>query len=299
MQGLMSTYSIKDLEKLTGVKAHTIRIWEKRYGIVEPKRTDSNIRSYSNCDLKRLLNISILNKRGYKISSLASLSADELRDKVMHLVTDHNLYDAQIESLIIAMIDMNEAKFEKTLSNAVLEIGFEETLIKIVYPFFTKIGILWQTGTIQPGQEHFVSNLIRQKIIASIENLEFKHLPKAKLFILFLPEEEYHELGLLFHAYLIKKVGHKLIYLGQSTPIDDVFKAASIHEPDFLLTNFTSPVAQINVNEYITRLTEHFADKKIFVSGIQLANQKVLSSPQIIRIQDPATFKEQLHLLLK
>jgi MerR family transcriptional regulator, light-induced transcriptional regulator len=299
MQGLMSTYSIKDLEKLTGVKAHTIRIWEKRYGIVQPQRTDSNIRCYSNYDLKRLLNISILNKRGYKISALAGLSADELRDKVMHLVTDHNMYDAQIESLIIAMIDMNESKFEKTLSNAVLEIGFEETLMKIVYPFFTKIGILWQTGTIHPGQEHFVSNLIRQKIIAAIENLEAKHLPKAKLFILFLPEEEYHELGLLFYAYLIKKVGHKMVYLGQSTPVEDVFKAASIHEPDFLLTNFTSPVAQMDVNEYITNLCDKFSGKKMFVSGIQLTNQKALASPQIRRIQDPAVFKQELLELLR
>ncbi|MFO7723101.1 MAG: MerR family transcriptional regulator [Bacteroidales bacterium] len=295
----MSTYSIKDLEKLTGVKAHTIRIWEKRYGIVQPQRTDSNIRCYSNCDLKRLLNISILNKRGYKISSLAGLSADELRDKVMHLVTDHNLYDAQIESLIIAMIDMNEAKFEKTLSNAVLEIGFEETLMKIVYPFFTKIGILWQTGTIHPGQEHFVSNLIRQKIIAAIENLEIKHLPKAKQFIIYLPEEEYHELGLLFYSYLIKKVGHKMIYLGQSTPLDDVLKAASIHDPDFLLTNFTSPVAQVDINDYLTSLCDRFPDKKIFVSGIQLVNQKVLSYPQIVRIQDPVSFKQQLQELLR
>lgn len=290
----MSTYSIKDLEKLTGIKAHTIRIWEKRYGIVTPERTGSNIREYSNCDLKRLLNISILNKHGFKISSLATLSTEALNEKVMSLMADQHIYENQIESLIMAMIDFNETKFDKTLSNAVIELGFEETLIKIVYPFFLKIGILWQTGVISPAQEHFVSNLVRQKIISAIENLENKYPPKAKMFILFLHENEYHELGLLFYSYLIKKTGHKLIYLGQATPIEDVVKAASIHDPDVLLTSFTSPIPQLDVSEYIDILCKKFPGKQIYVSGMQL-NGNVNNLPDnVFHIKDPQSFKSDL-----
>ncbi len=299
MNAVTNRYSIKDLEKLTGVKAHTIRIWEKRYGIVQPERTESNIRCYSDCDLKRLLNISILNKRGFKISALANLSGEEIKDKVMNLVSDHHLYEAQIENLVLAMIDLDEGKFEKILSSAVIEIGFEETLIRIVYPFFIKIGLLWQTGAITPAQEHYVSNLVRQKIIAAIENLEIKHPPAAKLFILFLPDHEYHELSLLFFSYMIKKVGHKVIYLGQSTPLEDVIKAASIHTPDYLLTTFTSPMPHIDIKEYIALLSEPFPGIRLYVSGLQLAEEHAQLPPQVSVISDLFRFKQQLFELLR
>jgi MerR family transcriptional regulator, light-induced transcriptional regulator len=295
----MSNYSIKDLEKLTGVKAHTIRIWEKRYGIVQPERTESNIRTYSNCDLKRLLNISILNKRGFRISGLAGLSVEELNDRVMSLMSDHHIYENQIESLIMAMIDMNENRFEKTLSNAVIELGFEETLMKIVYPFFFKTGILWQTGAIGPAQEHFVSNLIRQKIIAAIENLEHKYLPNAKLFILYLNENEYHELGLLFFTYLIKKVGHRLIYLGQSTPLEEVVKAASIHDPDFIFTSFTTPIPDSDLVVYLNRMVTLFPHKGIYVTGLQLADGVSPIPPNVMHVSDPQNFKQELVELLR
>ena len=144
-----------------------------------------------------------------------------------------------------------------------------------------------------------MSNLVRQKIIAAIENLEVKHPPKAKLFIMFLPEREYHELGLLFYAYLIKKVGHRVIYLGQSTPVEDVKKAATIHSPDFLLTTFTSPIAQVDVQEYINRLCADFPEKKIFVSGIQLSPGIALNSKQVTHLNDPVAFKQELIDLLR
>jgi MerR family transcriptional regulator, light-induced transcriptional regulator len=295
----MSQYSIKDLEKLTGVKAHTIRIWEKRYGIVKPNRTETNIRTYSNCDLKRLLNISILNKRGYKISNLANLSGEELNDRVMSLMADHHAYENQIENLVMAMIDMNEHRFEKTLSNSVIELGFEETLLRVVYPFFFKIGILWQTGAIGPGQEHFVSNLVRQKIIAAIDNIENKYPPNAKLFILFLHEEEFHELGLLFYYYLIKKVGHRVIYLGQSTPISEVQKVAAIHDPDFLLTTFTNPIADSDIQDYFTLFSELFPQKGIYVTGLQLAEGVCRIPAGLKHITEPQQFKAELIELLR
>ncbi len=295
----MSHYSIKDLEKLTGVKAHTIRIWEKRYGIVEPSRTHTNIRTYSNCDLKRLLNISILNKRGYKISNLANLTGEELNERVMSLMADHHAYENQIENLVMAMIDMNEHRLEKTISNSVIELGFEETLLRVVYPFFFKIGILWQTGAIGPGQEHFVSNLVRQKIIAAIDNLENKYPPNAKLFILFLHEDEFHELGLLFYSYLIKKVGHRVIYLGQSTPVSEVQKVAKIHDPDFLLTTFTNPIADSDMQDYFTLFSELFPDKGIYVTGLQLAEGVCRFPAGVRHIIEPQQFKAELVELLR
>lgn len=295
----MSSYSIKDLEKLTGIKAHTIRIWEKRYGIVMPERTKSNIRCYSDSDLKRLLNISILNKRGCRISSLADLSDDELSEKVVNVMTDHHMYDSQIENLVMAMIDLNENKFEKTLSNAIIELGFEETLIKIIYPFFNKVGVLWQTGTISPAQEHFVSNLVRQKIVSAIENLEVKYPPKAKLFLMFLHENEYHELGLLFYSYLIKKTGHKVIYLGQLTPFEDIVNTASVHEPDFLFTAFVTPIPKKEIENYLNKLTEHFVNKKIFLTGVQLYENTSFLPGSAYYIKDAKSFKNLLIDLLR
>ncbi|HRZ50034.1 MAG TPA: MerR family transcriptional regulator [Bacteroidales bacterium] len=295
----MSQYSIKDLEKLTGIKAHTIRIWEKRYGIVNPARTESNIRLYSNCDLKRLLNISILNKHGLKISNLAVMSADELNDRVLNLMSNQHAYEHQIENLVMAMVDFNETRFEKTLGNAVIELGFEETLMKIVYPFFQKTGILWQTGAISPAHEHFVSNLVRQKIIAAIENLEPKHPPRAKLFLLFLHETEYHELGLLFYHYIIKKVGHRVMYLGQATPIEDVRKAASIHHPDYLLTNFTSPISSSDIDSYLHSLTFIFPGIPICISGMQLNGHRFGQESLIRHVPGPMEFKQDLVELLR
>ncbi len=295
----MSKYAIKDLEKLTGVKAHTIRIWEKRYGIVTPERTDSNIRFYSDNDLKRLLNISILNKRGIKISSLAQFSDEELREKVMHLVMHDDIYKTQIESLIVAMIDLDEAKFEKVFSNTIIEIGFEDTLTHVIYPFFTKVGLLWQTDAISPVQEHFVSNLVRQKIIAAIDNLEVRYPPHAKVFILFLPEHELHELGLLLFYYLIKKVGHKTIYLGQATPLSELSKVTEIHKPDYLLTSFTTPLPEEEILVMVKEVSEKFFYAKMFLAGT-MVNQKAIGQfTNVEIIEDPSKFKEMITMLLR
>ena len=153
----MSTYSIKDLEQISGIKAHTIRIWEKRYNIVSPLRTNTNIRFYTDGDLKRLLNVSILNRNGFKISNIVRLSKEEILRSVMETSISYMNFESQIENLVIAMIDMDEIKFEKTLSNSILKLGFEETVSNIIFPFLEKTGILWQIGTINPAQEHFIS----------------------------------------------------------------------------------------------------------------------------------------------
>ncbi len=289
----MANYSIKDLEKLSGIKAHTIRIWEKRYNIVQPSRTSTNIRYYCDDDLKKLLNISILSRHGFKISKLANLSPQELNEKVIYLLHESGTYHNQIEHLITAMIDLDEKKFEKILSDSILNIGFEETVINIIYPFFKKIGILWQTGAIKAGQEHFVSNLLRQKLIVAIDGQMMNEKEGAKTFIVFLPEGEYHELGLLFYTYLIKKKGHKVIYLGQTVPFSDIEALVKSHKPDFLFTSLSSNAPEGNINDFIHKLSDKFSDLYVFITGYQLSKLNELPD-NVFKITSPSQFFDQL-----
>ncbi len=283
----MATYSIRDLEKLSGVKAHTIRIWEKRYNLVEPMRTSTNIRYYCDEDLKKLLNISILNKNGFKISQIASLEKNELNDKVIYIINDLNENDSRIESLIVAMIELDETKFEKILNQAILKYGFETTIIETLYPFLERIGILWQIGKINPAQEHFITNLIRQKLIVAIDGVIQSKNIDSKKFIMFLPEGELHEISLLVYHYCIKKNGHKVIYLGQSVPFKDLVEVEKIKPADYLFTSIITSNSQIKFNEYLFKLSNQFDNKTIFITGKQasilkknnLKNIKIASSP--------------------
>lgn len=263
----MIRYSIRDLEKISGVKAHTIRIWEKRYKVVSPNRTDTNIRYYSDSDLKRILNISILTNCGYRISAVAKFSDEELKAKVAEVTSNLNISDQSVESLVMAMLDLNEAQFEKTLNKAVMKYGFEETFRKTIYPFLQKVGILWQTGTITSVHEHFISALIKQKLIVAINNLDNPLESGAVTFVMFLPQNEHHEIGLLYYYYLIKKKGHKVIYLGASVPFKDILNLPSIIDTDFLFTSISTAVAGKEVRKHISKFSETFDSKTIFLTG--------------------------------
>jgi MerR family transcriptional regulator, light-induced transcriptional regulator len=265
----MAKYSIKDLERLSGIKAHTIRIWEKRYKLIEPSRTSTNIRFYSDSDLKRILNISILNKNGFKISKIAQLSYEELHKHVLEVCADTSDFASQIENLVLAMVDLNEEKFEKIFSGIILRNGFEDSIVKIIYPFFEKIGYLWQTGAINPIQEHFVSNIIRQKLIVAIDSQIVALEDGAKSFTLFLAEDELHEIGLLFYNYLIKKAGHKVVYFGQSVPYGDIIEASEIRPCDYYLTSFVASLSENNLTQYLTNLSNDLNNFQIIISGFQ------------------------------
>lgn len=234
----MGKYSIKELERLSQVKAHTIRIWEKRYGLLKPKRSDTNIRSYSDADLRRLLNIATLSQRGMKVSHIARLSASELESTVLQQAPDAAAPDNEIEALVSAMVEMDAERFERIISSAVLRLGFEPTMRQLLIPFLDRVGVLWQVGTIHPGQEHFVSLIIRQKLIAAIDGLAPRQRPNKRSIILFLPEGELHEIGLLFSLYIARSAGHKVIYLGQSVPLPDLQAVAQRNKPDLLVTAF-------------------------------------------------------------
>jgi len=278
---------------LSGIKAHTIRIWEKRYDILNPERTDTNIRFYCDDDLKRLLNISVLIKNGGKISRIASLSNEGLSQKILELNNVSTPAESgQIENLIVAMIDLDEGKFEKVLNNSIIQIGFEETMFSVVYPLLHKIGILWQIGTITPVQEHFISNLIRQKLYAAIDALPVERHKNSKTFLLTLPQWELHDIGLLVYNYLIRKKGHKTIFLGQGVPIKDVITIHELVHPDAIVTSFSTPMESEDMLEYLNGLTRSFKDRPIYVGGIQLDSLgkhiplSVVKFPTVIEFRD-------------
>lgn len=270
----MGKYSIKELEQLSGIKAHTIRIWEKRHRLVEPSRTPTNIRYYSDEDLKKIINVSMLNNNGIKISRIADMSQEEMNKKILEISSVKNDANVNTDQLLIAMVDMEEELFEKTLNGFILHYGFEKTVIEIIYPFLQKIGILWQTKNITPAHEHFISSLIRQKIIVAIDGLPMP--PKsAKKIILFLPEGEMHELGLLFYHFLTRKEGYRTYYLGQNLPHDDLVKVVATHRPDLLLTSIISPLA-ISIDTYLKRLLSDFPALSILASGAQIQRYRGL-----------------------
>ncbi len=269
----MSVYSIKDLEQLTGIKAHTIRIWEQRYDIVSPERTDTNLRYYNSEDLKTMLNVSTLNNNGHKISKIAKMSEAEINDHVLMVVSKKENHADQIRALTLSMVEMDENRFEKIMANNILQHGFEDTMINIVFPFLIRIGYLWQTNAVNPAQEHFMTNLIRQKIYVAIDGQFSKQMESQQTFMLFLPEGELHEISLLFACYLIRARGFKVYYLGQSLPLGDLNSAYMVHEPDFLLTIITSTPGNGQVQKYVDTLSETFSDATILLTGSQIVGQ--------------------------
>jgi MerR family transcriptional regulator, light-induced transcriptional regulator len=288
----VSTYSIKDLEQLSGIKAHTLRIWEQRYSLLAPKRTETNIRYYDDEDLKLILNVALLNENGYKISKIANLSREEMREEVFSLTKRTLTHDDQIYALTITMIEMDEERFDKILSTNILKIGFEQTMVHIIYPFLSKIGILWQTGAINPAHEHFISNLVRQKLIVAIDGQMYRDT--GKKWVLFLPEGELHEIGLLFAAYIIKSKGHKVIYLGQSTPNDDLLSVYNIHQPEFLFTVITTSPSSEYAQEYIDALSERFQTSQILLTGFQVIGQDLAIPSNVKVVQHISHIKELL-----
>ncbi len=273
----MGKYSIKELETLSGIKAHTIRIWEKRHRIIAPQRTTTNVRFYSDEDLRKIINVSLLNNYGLKISRIAGMSDQEINSEVVHLTANQSEATVFIDQLIMSMIDMEEEQFEKILAHLIMKFGFEKTVIEIVYPFLEKIGILWQSKNISPAQEHFISNLIRQKIIVAIDSLPFPAKDADKV-VLFLPENELHEIGLLFYYFIVKKLGFKTFYLGQHLPYEDLKKVCQTYKPRFIITSLISTQKPLRTRQYIETLITDFQESILLASG-NFANTLPSTSP--------------------
>ncbi|GAF04562.1 MerR family transcriptional regulator [Saccharicrinis fermentans] len=292
----MAIYSIKDLEKISGIKAHTIRIWERRYGVIEPMRSNTNIRKYSDDDLKRILNISILNQNGFKISKIANLDNHQLKEKVIDLCLDHGNTNIQIESLVVSMLELNEYKFNNVLTTSIIKRGFENTVEEILFPFLDRIGVLWQAGTINPAQEHFISNLIRQKLIVAIDNEMVKE-KNAKQITFFLAEDELHEIGLLFYSLLARKAGFRVIYLGVSVPFEDLKAINQIQKADAFFTSFINPSSEGDLEALLKSYKEGLQDTPFLITGLQVKNHGHMIPDGFHLISSASDFRAVLHTL--
>lgn len=277
----MAIYSIGDLEKLCGIKAHTIRVWEQRYRIVEPRRTNTNIRYYEDNDLKHLLNVALLNKNGFKISKIAKMSESEITKQVTAISDINFEHDTQLDALTISMIEMDEYKFDRIISTNIRQLGFEKTMLEVIYPFLEKLSVLWMTGSINPVQEHFISYLIRQKLIVAIDQEPFPRGPNVKKFLAYLPEGESQELSLLFMQYLLKSRNHQVVYLGQNISVLDLRDTYKIHQPDYIFTMIMETFTRKPVQDYVDELSTLFPDAHLLISGHQVMAQGVESSKNV------------------
>lgn len=252
----MKLYKIADLEHLSGIKAHTIRIWEKRYNLIEPIRTDTNYRRYNDEQVKKLLNVTTLLSKGYKISHLAELKENEINDKILEIQNNTHedaTYISYINELASSMINFDETLFNNTFNKAINKYGLFDCMLNIVYPLLYKIGVMWATDNAMPVQEHFASCIIKRKLASSVDMLEAPHR-KDKKFLLFLPPEEYHEIVLLFTNYIIRAKGYETIYLGQNVPYDNIKEVVNITNANYLLTFFIAGHNENSVEELISNV---------------------------------------------
>ncbi len=249
----MNVFTIKDLENLSGIKAHTIRIWEQRYDFLKPSRTGTNIRYYRSQEVKTVLNISLLNRYGYKISHINKMSEQELKNKLISLSDKNAQEERLVNQLIACMIDLDIEPFEKLLDRVILDKGIDKTITRIVFPFMHRIGLLWATDHINPAQEHLVSHVIRQKLMVGIE-MTMNHKCTGKTVLLFLPEGERHELGLLYVYYLLKFHGAGTIYLGADISLSDVEFVCRQKPPDFIYTHLTGVAGNFSLEKFLSQV---------------------------------------------
>ena len=287
----MSSFTIKDLENLSGIKAHTLRIWEQRYKFLKPSRTFTNIRYYSNEELKKVLNIALLNKYGYKISHIDKMNEQDISEKILALSQSEAVQESIVNELIRSMIDLDMQRFETTLDHFITAKGIEKSITKVIFPFLEKIGILWQTNHINPAQEHLVSNIVRQKLIVGIEKVK-PSLDAEKSVLLFLPEGEYHELGLLFVYYILKSRGVSCTYLGACIPMKDVAYVVGLQKPDYLYCHITSNNQSFNFERFLNQSVKNFPETPLIISGfLTLSYEK--------KIHPPIYFKRSLEQVME
>jgi len=270
INNIKSVFSIKDLENLSGIKAHTIRIWEKRYTILEPIRTDTNIRTYDLSNLQKLLNVVLLNKYGYKISRIAEYSTDKIALLVREIISEKNSKNHALNAFKMAMINFDQSLFFNTYNSLLSEKTFREVFYEVFVPLMHEIGLLWQSGTISPAQEHFISYLIKQKLLINTEKVQILEPTRNDtVFVLYLPENEIHELGLMYLNYEILLNGYKTIYLGESVPIDSLKDIKTYFDTIIYISYITVQPTKDIINDYLNEISNQIIDanSQIWVLG--------------------------------
>ncbi|KPM31568.1 Regulatory protein MerR [Croceitalea dokdonensis DOKDO 023] len=286
MNNVKKLFSIRDMENLSGIKAHTIRIWEKRYNLFTPERTSTNIRTYSLKSLQKLLNITLLYHNGYKISKIAKLPESEIPVLVREIVAKNSEKSHAINAFKLSMINFDQNLFFNTYNSLLAERSFRDIFNEVFIPLLNELGLLWQTDTISPSHEHFITNLIKQKIYINTEKLQIlEPSRKDKVFVLFLPENEIHELGLLYLNYEIILKGYKSIYLGQTMPIDDMVDLLKYYDNLHFVSYFTVSPNKDEIDKYIQRFTKSLNEtgkSKLWILGHQVQHISQDSLPDTV-----------------
>ena len=286
MNNVKSKFSIKDLENLSGIKAHTIRIWEKRYNLFQPNRTDTNIRCYDLENLQKLLNVTFLYNNGYKISKISQLGEDNIPKVVKNMVAEQRDNGHVLNSFKMSMMNFDQALFFKTYNALLKEKSFREIFYEDFIPFLNEVGLLWQTDTITPSHEHFICALIKQKILVNTEKLQFSTPTNAsKTFVLYLPDNEIHELGLMFLNYEILSKGYQSIFLGQSIPIFSLKDLVPLYDNIVFVSYFTVQPDKENIMAYLNNFHEMLLKdtaSELWISGKMLQEINKSNLPKTI-----------------
>ncbi|WP_271406242.1 MerR family transcriptional regulator [Tenacibaculum soleae] len=294
MNNIKSVFTIKDLENISGVKAHTIRIWEKRYNLLQPQRTDTNIRYYSSFSLQKLLNIVLLNTNNIKISKIALMSDEQIVISAREIAFKRAVDDEAINAFKLAMFQFDKVLFNKTYNKLLHQKTFREIFKNIFMPFLNHIGLLWQTSTLMPAHEHFISNLISQKIQINIENLAYTTTDSTKTYVLFLPENEIHELGLLYLNYELVLRGFNTVYLGQSLPINNLNYFFESDTKICFITSLTVMPQTDKVLDYFKKLDEILKNTQHELIAV---GRKVLEVEKESFVSDIKTYKSVIDFI--
>ncbi|GAA4469293.1 MerR family transcriptional regulator [Nemorincola caseinilytica] len=295
----MGAYQINDLERLTGIKAHTIRIWEKRYGLIRPYRTDTNRRYYDDDQVRKLLNVTTLLSYGHKISKIAALNDEEIYKNIENGAPDRNNVHAHtgyVNDLVTSMLSYDEQGFERIFSAAVLRMGLYDAMVMVVYPFLVKVGVLWSINKTAPIQEHFASCIVRRKLMAAIDGL-LAPAKRDKKFLLFLPPDEWHEIGLLFANYMLRAHGFETVYLGQSVPLADLEKVVEGVRPHAIFTLFIAPRPEKEIRMLLGEYAVHNGTAVYFSGDTDLLQHISDLPPNVHRLKDVLSMAETLELL--
>lgn len=266
---MKSRYSIKDLEQLSGIKAHTIRAWEQRHKLITPKRTSTNIRFYSDDDLRVILNVSILLEHDWKIGQIAKLAPEEIAKSALDADPYEGNYAYELSELKLSTLNFDIERFETIMSTCIDKHGMHDTFQKVIGDYIQELGKLWLSGSVSISQEHFMSSMIRQKLYSALNELDA--VDNGKTFALFLPANELHEIGLLYLAYVLKERGERVIYLGQSLPKEYLTDLLDNQKVDALISVFTTNPDVEYLPEYLRDLDDLIHDRgvEVHLTGYQ------------------------------
>ncbi|HTI89349.1 MAG TPA: MerR family transcriptional regulator [Puia sp.] len=311
----MNAFTIRDIENMCGIRAHTLRAWERRYQLRIPKRKAGNHRLYDNDDLKYFLRIAFLYHNGHKISQLAQLDEKEIGRLALKVPQPGRANDIFINHLIEASLDFDQELFDRILHNIILHMGFEKAITQVVYPFLQKIGLLWLTGNVVPAQEHFASALITRKLLVAINSLENPRpapgqeltersgdlpgsrsssgsdVPPRRHILLFTPKGEFHEIPLLYMRYLLKKNGQSTVYFGKNVCLEDLHYYCSQKEVTDLYFHLVTHLLRCEPEQYIKKMSESFPDQQIIISG-NIGAGVYTTDPRVRLLKTPEEMQE-------